>query len=102
MCCDEIQEAGFVLGVTETAGILDTGFRHVHGSQAQDGGNNFAVIANAAEAGCLFGTSVDLKASASFFYEMASVVVTRGEFQIHAGDFHFLVGVLDAQIGQTD
>src|SRR6202030_1761854 len=101
MCCDEIEKAGFVLGVTKAAQILDAGFRYVHASQSQNGGHNFAVIANASQAGCVFGSSVDLKASASFFCEMAGVVVARGEFQIHAGDFHFLVGVLDAKIGQT-
>ena len=33
---------------------------------------------------------------------LASVVVTRSEFQVHSGDFDFLVGVLDAQVGETD
>src|SRR6267378_4657775 len=33
---------------------------------------------------------------------MTSVVVASGEFQVHSGDFHFLVGVLDAQVGERD
>ena len=54
MCCDEIEEAGFVLGLAKAAQVPDAGFRHVHASQTQDGGHNFAVIANAPEAGCAF------------------------------------------------
>src|ERR1700730_12123846 len=33
---------------------------------------------------------------------MASMVVSGGELQVQPGGFHFLVGILDAQVGERD
>jgi hypothetical protein len=43
-----------------------------------------------------------LEAGTRFFGKMASMVVIRCQFQVHASDFHFLVRVLDTQIRQAD
>jgi hypothetical protein len=90
------------LGVAEATEVLNAGFGEVHGSQTQNRGHDLAVVAHSAEASCVLRPGVDLKAGASLFREVPSMVVAGGEFQVRAGDFHFLAGVLDAQVRETD
>jgi adenine-specific DNA methylase len=60
--------------------------------------HDFAIIANTAETCSVFGRGVDLEAGVSFLFKMASMVVADSEFQVHPGDLHVLVRVLDAQV----
>src|SRR5205809_92430 len=99
---DEIEEAGFVLGVAKAAEVLNTGFWKCHGSKAQNRGCDFVFIAHAAKAWRVLGTRVELKAGACFFRQMPGVVVPCGELQIKTRNFVFLSGVLDTQIRETD
>src|ERR1700747_399486 len=102
MRSNDIEEAGFVLGVAKAEEVLNTGFGKCHGSKAQNRGCDFVFIAHAAKACGVLGTRVKLKASAGLFRDMTGMVVPCREFQIKTRNFVFLSGVLDTQIGKTD
>src|ERR1700741_3986129 len=99
---DDVEEAGFVLGVGKAEEVLNAGFGKCHGSKAQNRSCDFVFIAQAAKACCVLGTRVKLKASASLFGDVTGMVVPCGEFQVKTCNLVFLSGVLDTQIGETD
>src|SRR5690348_8142411 len=99
---DDIEEAGFVLGVAKAAEVLNTGFGKCHGSKAQNRSCDFVVVTHAAKACRVLGARVKLKAGAGLFRDVTGMVVPCGEFQIKTCNFVFLSGVLDTQIGKAD
>src|ERR1700739_981636 len=72
------------------------------GLETQNRRHDLPVVANSPEAWCVPRSCIDLKTGAGLFRKMPRMVVSGGEFKIHTGEFHFLGGVLDAQIGETD
>src|SRR5215472_14106541 len=99
---DDVEEAGFVLGVAKAAEVFNTGFGKCHGSKAQNRGCDFVFIAHSAKTCRVLGARVELKASAGLFRDVTSMVVPCGEFQIKTLNFVFLRGVLDTQVWKTD
>src|SRR5215469_18397594 len=99
---DDVEEAGFVLGVAKAAEVFNTGFGKCHGSKAQNRGCDFVFIAHSAKACRILGTRIKLKASTGLPRDVTGMVVPCGEFQIQACNFVFLRGVLDTQVWKTD
>jgi len=102
MRSDDIEEAGFVLGVAKATQVLNTGSRKCHGSKTQNRGCDFVFIAQRGEGLLCLGDAHKVESRREPFRDVTGMVVPCGKFQIKTRSFVFLSGVLDAQIGKTD